>query len=58
VLLVDGEIRGTWRPKRSRGKLTLTVEPFAKLTAAHRERLVAAAERLAGSAAPPRSLST
>ena len=31
VLLVDGEVAGTWRPKLGGGKLTLTVEPFAPL---------------------------
>ena len=31
VLLVDGEVTGTWRPKLGGGKLTLTVEPFGPL---------------------------
>ena len=36
VLLVDGEIAGVWRQKRSRGRLTLRVEPFTALPAARR----------------------
>ena len=31
ALLVDGEIAGTWRPKASGRKLTITVSPFAAL---------------------------
>jgi len=31
VLLVDGEVAGTWRTKAANGKLTITVEAFATL---------------------------
>jgi hypothetical protein len=33
VVLVDGEVAGTWRPKAAGSKLTLTVEPFGGLPA-------------------------
>ncbi|MFC5752272.1 DNA glycosylase AlkZ-like family protein [Actinomadura rugatobispora] len=36
VLLVDGEISGVWRQRRSRGRLSLRVEPFTRLSARRR----------------------
>jgi hypothetical protein len=47
VLLAEGEVAGTWRPKSSGTKLTLAVEPFAKLPAAVWEDVEAEAERVA-----------
>jgi len=32
AVLVDGEVRGTWRPKANGKRLKLTVTPFAKLS--------------------------
>jgi hypothetical protein len=36
VVVVDGEVAGTWRPKRSGKRLTLTLTPFRTLSAATR----------------------
>jgi hypothetical protein len=47
VLLVDGEIAGTWRTKSSGRKLTITVEMFAALPASRRKELDGEAQRVA-----------
>ena len=47
AVLVDGDIAGTWRPRQSGGRLTVTVEPWAGLTAARRAAVAEQAERLA-----------
>jgi hypothetical protein len=47
VLLVDGEVAGTWRPKSSGKKLTLKVEPFAPLPPSTWTQIEAEAERVA-----------
>jgi hypothetical protein len=47
VVFVDGEVLGTWRPKSSGGKLTITVEEFAPIPPAARGRLEGEAERVA-----------
>jgi hypothetical protein len=39
VLLVDGEVIGTWRPKASGARLTVVVGPFAPLPAHVREAI-------------------
>jgi Winged helix DNA-binding domain len=47
VLLIDGAVRGIWHQRKSGRRVTITVEPFAGLTAAHRRELDGQAERLA-----------
>jgi hypothetical protein len=47
VLLVDGEIAGTWRGRSSGGKLTVTVEPFGALPETAWDEVEAEAERVA-----------
>jgi hypothetical protein len=47
VLLVDGEVSGTVRPKASGKRLTLRVEPFGSLPSARWEAVQAEAERVA-----------
>jgi hypothetical protein len=42
-----GEVIGTWRPKSAGGRLTITVEPWTRLTAATRRLVTGEAERLA-----------
>jgi hypothetical protein len=39
VLLVDGVVGGVWHQRRSGGKLAVTVEPLAELTATQRRQL-------------------
>ena len=46
VVLVDGEVMGTWRPRASGKKLTLTVEQFAPLPPSAWERIEAEAQRV------------
>lgn len=47
VLLVDGEVLGTWRPKRSKARLEITVAAFAPLPPTVRRDIEAEAERVA-----------
>jgi hypothetical protein len=47
AVLVDGEVAGTWRPRRSGSSLTVAVEPWRDLTGAERAAVTAEAERLA-----------
>ncbi|MGY1624461.1 winged helix DNA-binding domain-containing protein [Geodermatophilus sp. SYSU D00965] len=47
AVLVDGEVAGTWRPRKSGSSLTVAVEPWRSPTAALREAVTAEAERLA-----------
>ncbi|WP_432975725.1 winged helix DNA-binding domain-containing protein [Dactylosporangium sp. CA-233914] len=47
VLLVDGEIAGTWRAKAVRKRLELTVEPWVPLSAATRTAAGAEADTVA-----------
>ena len=47
VLLVDGEIAGTWRTKSAAKKLTITVEPFGPLRKSAWPDVDAEAERVA-----------
>ena len=48
AVLVDGELAGTWRPRKAGKKLSLQVEPWKRLTAKHRTAVGTEAERLAG----------
>lgn len=47
TLVLDGLVRGTWRRARARGGLTLGVAPFARLAAARKKEIAAAANRYA-----------
>ncbi|MEV0155716.1 winged helix DNA-binding domain-containing protein [Micromonospora sp. NPDC050686] len=47
AVLVDGELVGTWRPRKSGSRLTVTVRPWAKLPESRRRAVVEQAERLA-----------
>jgi hypothetical protein len=47
AVLVDGDLIGTWRPRQSGGKLTVLVQPWAKVSAATRKKVTEQAERLA-----------
>lgn len=47
AVLVDGEIRGTWRPRKSGRKLKLLVEPWGRLKKAETAAIGEQAERLA-----------
>ena len=46
-VLVDGEIAGSWRPRKTGQRLTVTVELWQELPAAVRSELDEQAERLA-----------
>ena len=52
TVLVDGFVAGMWRITRSRGAATLTVELFAKVSAADRDAVTTEGERLLHFAAP------
>ena len=54
VVLLDGRVAGTWRPRKQGRRLTLTVEPFERLAPPAREAIQAEAER----AAPHRGATT
>ncbi|MFC4017674.1 winged helix DNA-binding domain-containing protein [Micromonospora sp. GCM10011542] len=47
AVLVDGEVVGTWRPRKSGSRMTLTVNPWQKLPESRRRAVVEQAERLA-----------
>ncbi len=47
AVLVDGEIAGLWRPRKSGKKFTVAVEPWRDLEGAERKAVEAEAERLA-----------
>jgi DNA glycosylase AlkZ-like len=47
AVLVDGEVAGTWRPRTSGRKLTVTVDLWATATSAVRSAVRDRAERLA-----------
>ncbi|MFC0032389.1 winged helix DNA-binding domain-containing protein [Micromonospora chaiyaphumensis] len=47
AVLVDGELVGTWRPRRSGRAVKLAVQPWRKLSDARRTAIVEQAERLA-----------
>ncbi|MGY1690268.1 winged helix DNA-binding domain-containing protein [Geodermatophilus sp. SYSU D01105] len=47
AVLVDGEVAGTWRPRKSGSSLTVAVELWRAPTSALREAVTAQAERLA-----------
>ncbi len=46
TVLVDGFVRGTWKMERTRGKVTLVIEPFEPLPKMDRDALAAEGERL------------
>ncbi len=46
TVLVDGFVRGTWKTERTRGKVTLAIEPFEPLPKMDRDALAAEGERL------------
>jgi winged helix DNA-binding protein len=47
AVLVDGEVAGTWRPRKSGARLDLKVQPWRELTTAAQAAIGAQAERLA-----------
>ena len=47
AVLVDGELVGTWRPRKSGNTLRVAIQPWQKLTATTRDDIVEQAERLA-----------
>lgn len=47
AVLVNGDIAGTWRPRRSGNTLTVRVEPFTRIAATTRNAIAEQAERLA-----------
>jgi len=47
VVLVDGEVAGTWRQQKKGGSLRCEVDAWARLTATHRRALAADAELVA-----------
>ncbi|SDY40410.1 Winged helix DNA-binding domain-containing protein [Micromonospora pattaloongensis] len=47
AVLVDGELVGAWRPRKSGKTLTVTVQPWQKLSTATRRAVTEQAERLA-----------
>lgn len=47
AVLHDGELVGSWRPRASGGRLTLTVRPWRRLRAGERQAVTAQAEHLA-----------
>ena len=55
TILVDGFVAGTWRIERAGARATLRIEPFRKLSAAHREKLAGEGERLLAWAEPDAS---
>ena len=46
VLLVDGTVAGVWHQRRSGRRLSVTVEPLRRLTAAQRRELSAGVDRI------------
>jgi Winged helix DNA-binding domain len=46
VMLIDGTVAGIWHQRRSGRRLTISVEPFARLTATHRRELADQVERI------------
>jgi hypothetical protein len=46
TVLVGGFVRGTWKTERTRGKVTLVIEPFEPLPKKDRDALAAEGERL------------
>ncbi|MEE6259767.1 winged helix DNA-binding domain-containing protein [Plantactinospora sonchi] len=48
AVLVDGELVGSWRPRKSGRKFTVAVRPWRRLSSATRDAVAEQAERLAG----------
>ncbi len=46
VLLIDGVVAGVWHSRKSGKRMTVTVEPFAKLKAAQRKQLDEQVQRI------------
>jgi Winged helix DNA-binding domain len=46
VLLVDGRVAGVWSHERAGGRIEVSVEPFGRLTTAHRRAVAEEVERL------------
>lgn len=47
AVLVDGELVGTWRPRKSGARMTVAVQPWQKLPESRRRAVIEQAERLA-----------
>ena len=48
IIVIDGQVVGTWRRTFTRAEVVLTFEPFASLNAAQTASIAAAAQRYAG----------
>jgi len=53
TLLVDGFFRGTWKTERTRGRVTLEIEPFERLSREDTDALAEEGERLVRFVAEP-----
>jgi uncharacterized protein YcaQ len=56
ILLVDGVVAGIWQRRAERGRVTLTAEPFERLTSRQRSLLRQEADRIGGVLETPVSL--
>ena len=55
AVLVDGELVGTWRPRKSGKRFTVAVQPWHRLADATRKAITAQAEHLAAHRSVPLS---
>lgn len=54
TFLVDGFVRGTWKTERTRGKMTLVIQQFERLSGGDKDALAEEGERLLRFVAQPR----
>ena len=58
TVLVDGFVRGTWKTERTRGKVTLVIEPFEPLFKEDCDALAEEGEQLVRFVAEPEGAET